>query len=247
MSSADYVLNSDFSSFIQDRLGVGAVVEDTGMGMVTGEGTVYGGLGPYSLSSLNPDYRDSLTPDGTAELAFSGDLGDAGVAKDGGAYRTSFLGFGVESVGTAAKPAILGAFLTWCAGLPDVDGDADGWLNGVDCAPADPDTWSAPAPITDLMLGKGPVGFSWGQPVSGSGAVYDVLRSTDPTDFYNAACVATGVAQTSSPDDGEVPEPGEMLFYLVGASNACGLSTLGDNLDGSPRYGTACDQSKVWW
>jgi len=248
ISSADYVLNStDFSTFITERMGVDSASEDTGQNTVTGQGTVYAGLGPYSLSSLNPDYRDSLTPDGTAELAFSGDLGDAAVAKDGGAYRTSFLGFGVESTGTSAKPEILNAFLTWCAGLPDVDGDSDGWLNGVDCAPADPDAWTAPSPITDLMLGKGAVGFSWSQPISGSGAVYDVLRTENPADFYNATCVAAGVTQTSASPDEENPAPGEMFFYLVGASNDCGLSTLGTNLDSSPRYGTACDRSKVWW
>jgi hypothetical protein len=247
ISSQDYVLNSDFSDFIQDRLGVASVNEDTGQNTVTGQGIVYGGLGPYSLATLNPDYRDVLTPDGIAELAFSGDMGDAAVAKDGGSYRSSFLGFGVESTGTADKPEILGAFLTWCAGLPDVDGDTDGWLNGVDCAPADPDAWTAPSPITDLMLGKGAVGFSWSQPVSGSGAVYDVLRTEDPTDFYNATCVAAGVTQTSAIPDEEDPEPGEAFYYLVGASNDCGLSTLGNNFDGSPRYGTACDRSKVWW
>jgi hypothetical protein len=248
ISSADYVLNSsDFSTFIGERLGVASANEDTGQTTVTGQNTVYGGLGPYTLSNLNPDYRDSLTPDGTAELAFSGDMGDAGVAKDAGAYRTSFLGFGVESAGNSDKPEILGAFLAWCAGLPDVDGDSDGWLNGVDCNAADPDVWTAPSTITDLMVGKGAAGFSWSQPTSGSGAVYDVLRSTDPTDFYNATCVAAGVTDTSALDDGEVPEPGEPLYYLVGASNDCGVSTLGNNLDGSPRYGRACDRSKVWW
>ena len=74
-----------------------------------------------------------------------------------------------------------------------------------------------------------------------------MLRSTDPTDFYDATCVAAGGTQTSALPDGENPAPGEMFFYLVGASNDCGLSTLGTNPDSSPRYGTACDRSKVWW
>ena len=40
---------------------------------------------------------------------------------------------------------------------------------------------------------------------------------------------------------------GEALFYLVGARSECGVSTLGQNLDGSPRYGTACDDEQEWW
>ena len=166
-------------------------------------------------------------------------------AGDIAGYRDERNMVGVD--GTSDKPEILGAFLAWCAGLPDVDGDSDGWLNGVDCNAADPGVWTAPSPITDLMVGKGAAGFSWSQPASGSGAVYDVLRSTDPTDFYNATCVAAGVTDSSALDDGAVPEPGEPLYYLVGASNDCGVSTLGNNTDGSPRYGRACDRSKVWW
>jgi hypothetical protein len=247
ISSADYTYQRmGISPFMQERLGVASVVEDSGMTEVTGQGSVFAGLGPYPLVNLNPDYRDSLSPDGTAELAFSGDLGDAGVNKDGGWYRTSYLGFGVESLGVADKPAVLGAFLTWCAGLPDVDGDADGALNGADCAPGDANAWAAPEPITDLTLGKGAVGFSWSEPVSGSGSTYDLLRSTDYTDFYNATCVVAGTEQTSAGED-EDPLPGQLFFYLVGATSDCGVSTLGVNLDGSPRYGTACDPETIWW
>jgi hypothetical protein len=256
LSSADYVLQqggaASLGEFVRQRLGVASVAEDTGMNQVTGQGSVYGSdasgpLGPFSLSNLNPDYRDAVTPDATAELAFSGNLGNAGVTKNGGWYRTSFLGFGLETTSSTPRQRILGAFLSWCAGLPAVDGDMDGVSNGADCAPDDPAVSTAPSPITNLLLGKGAVGFSWSEPAGGSGARYDVLRAKNAADFYDATCVHAGGSATSAPPDPLVPPPGGVLFYLVGATTDCGLSTLGNNTDGSPRYGTACDSETIWW
>ncbi len=56
---------------------------------MTGQGTVFGGLGTITLKNANPDYSDAISPDATAELAFSGDKGNAGIDKNGGHYRTS--------------------------------------------------------------------------------------------------------------------------------------------------------------
>jgi subtilisin family serine protease len=248
LSSADYVLVQEgITEFMQQRLGVGSVVEDTGMTTVTGAGTVFGGLPTYGLQNINPDYRDSISPDTGVELAFSGDLGDAGVTKDGGWFRSGFLGFGVESTAAAERRAILATFLSWCDGLPAVDGDGDGVTNDADCAPGDATTWTAPAPITDFVLGKGAVGFAWTEPVSGGGSVYDVLRSGDVESWYDATCVAAGAVTTSAAPDTEEPLPGEIFYYLVGASSPCGRSSLGTFLDGTPRHGTACDAGTTWW
>jgi subtilisin family serine protease len=248
LSSIDYVLvQGGITTFMQERLGVDSVSEDTGMTLVTGQGAAFGGLGPFGLQNTNPDFRDSISPDATAELGFSGDLGDAGVSKDGGWYRTSFLGFGIESAAAGETRQILDAFLTWCDGLDAVDGDGDGIVNGDDCAPGDPGAWTGPSPATDLMLGKGAIGFSWSQPVSGSGSTYDVLRSGDPTEWYNSTCVVADTPQTFTVPDPEDPAPGELFFYLVGASSPCGRSTLGLNPDGTPRHGTACDPERTWW
>ena len=199
VTSADYInaQGGVVTTFMQDRLGVGAAVGDTGMTQVTGAGTPFDVLGTFALDDLNPDdWRDSISPDGTAELAFSGDLGDAGITKDGGWYRTSFLGFGLEHAGVGERAALLFAFFAWCDGLAGVDGDGDGTNNENDCLPGDDEAWTAPSPVTDLVLGKGAVGFSWSQPVSGSGSVYDVLRSGDPTEWYDATCVAAGYGRT---------------------------------------------------
>ena len=249
ISSIDYHLSmfSSVTDFMQQRLGVASIGEDVGMTSITGQGAAYTGLGPMGLANATPDYRDSITPDGTAELAFSGDLGDAGINKDGGWYRTSFLGFGIESLGTADKPLVLDAFLTWCAGLGAVDGDGDGVTNENDCVAGDANAWGKPQPITDLMLSKGAIGFSWSEPVGGSRSRYDILRSVDPTDFLNATCSSAGSINTYAPEDPFVGEVGQVLFYLVGARNECGVSTLGNDLGGMPRYGTACDAEAEWW
>jgi len=243
ITSTDYLLVRGYSDFIQQQLGVASYTEDTGMGAVTGQGTVFGGLGTITLKNTNPDYSDVVSPDGTAELAFSGDMGDAGVNKDGGFYRTAFMGHGMERLFSSSDlENALGTFLGWCDGLPDVDGDSDGVINGEDCAPGDANAWTAPSPITDLRLSKGTTyAFSWSQPVSGGGAVYDLLRSADYTDWWNATCVASGVEQPAVPAGWDIdPLPGDIFFYLVRAHGECGTSMLGNNFDGSPRHGTAC-------
>ena len=112
--------------------------------------------------------------------------------------------------------------------------------------PIPPWSWMAPSPITDFVLDKGANGFSWSRPVSGSGSLYYVLRSGDATDFYNATCVTPDTSLTSVPIDDADPAPGEVQFYLVGARSPCGLSTLGNNLDGTPRHGTVCDVETAW-
>jgi hypothetical protein len=246
VTSADYLLVRGYSDFIRQELGVGSYAEDTEQGEVTGQGSVFGALGTITLKNINPDYSDSISPDGTAELAFSGDIGDAGVNKDGGFYRTAFVGYGMERLFSPSDlENALSTYLGWCDGLPDVDGDSDGVLNGVDCAPGDAEAWTGPSPVSDLRLDKGGAyEFSWSQPVSGGGAVYDLLRSADSSDFWHATCVAGGIDGLGVPAGWDLdPLPGELLSYVVRARGECGSSTLGDGVGGAPRQGTACQES----
>jgi len=247
LTSADYFYSRGeaASEFMQQELGVASVEQDTEQGTVTGQGSVFGVLGPdpIVLKNINPDYSDSVTPDATAEIAFSGNLGTAGITKEGGYYRTAYMGYGTERLFSSSDlENVLSTFFGWCDGIPAIDGDSDGVINGSDCAPGDPDAWTAPSPINDLKMTKSEAGgFSWTQPVSGSGSVYDVLRSRDNTDFWNATCVAAHVSGPPPWDDPDTPAPGETFFYLVRARSACGTSTLGNNLDGTARHGTACE------
>jgi hypothetical protein len=243
ITSSDYLLVRGYSDFMQQELGVSTYTEDAGMGQVTGQGTVFGTLGTIDLKNINPDYSDVISPDGTAELAFSGDMGDAGVNKDGSFYRTAYTGYGLERLFTSTDlENALGAFLGWCDGLPAVDGDSDGLPNDADCAPGDASAWTAPSPVTDLRLSKGTADeFTWSQPVSGGGVVYDLLSSTDSSDWWNATCVASGIERPAVPAGWAIdPEWSESFYYLVRARSECGTAHLGNGSGGLARDGTAC-------
>ncbi len=241
VSSSDWVYaRHGVSTFMQQRCGAASVVEDLGHNAVTGKGTVFDGLGTVALSALSPDYADGPVPDKSAEIAFAGNARTAGIDKDAKFYRTAYLGFGLERMATDLdRQKTLLRFLQWCDGLAVLDADGDGVPNGADCVPGDAAAWTAPSPVTDLRLG--PAGFTWSRPVSGGGAVYDLLRSDRADDFWDAGCVATGVSDTSVPaawDD--VPPAGHASFYLVRARSECGTAPLGFASDGTARHGTAC-------
>jgi len=243
VSSADYrFARGSLTSFMTQRLGAASIVEDTGKGQVTGQGTAFTGLGTITLKNISPDYSDTVSPNATAEVGFSGNNGNAGIDKNGGYYRTAYLGFGVERLFTAVnRQQTLLKFLQWCDGSAPVDGDGDGVANGADCVPGDVNAWTAPSPVTNLAVSKGVTGFSWSQPVSGGGAVYDLLRSGNAGDFWNATCVASGTTQTSVPSAWDAnPAPGQIYFYLVRASSECGTAPMGSRSNGTPRQGTAC-------
>jgi hypothetical protein len=245
LSSADYRFQrGETSEFMTDRLGVLSIAEDTEQDSVTGQGSVFASVGAVTLRNLPDDYSDSITPRVGAELAFSGNLGNAGIDKHGGWYRSAFLGFGAERLfqpSDSMKKTLL-RFLQWCDGLAGIDGDGDGVTNAQDCVPGDPAAWSMPAPVTDLRLGKGATGFTWTAPPSSGGAVYDLLKSGNPADFWNATCVAASVPQTSVPSAWDAaPAPGQIAFYLVRVHGECGTAPMGTNFDGTPRQGTACE------
>jgi hypothetical protein len=244
VSSADYVFaRGSVSDFMVQRLGVGTVVQDTEQNQATGQGSAFGGLGTINLKNLADDYSDSISPGATAELGFTGDMGNAAVDKSAGYYRTAFLGFGLERMFAATdRERSLLKFFQWCDGLAGIDGDGDGFANATDCVPGDATAWSAPQPVTDLVGSRGAIEFSWGAPISSGGAVYDVLRSGSAADFWNATCVASGISQTSIPAASDLnPAPGEVFFYLVRTRSACGTAPMGNGNNGAPRQGTACE------
>ncbi|MCU0231701.1 MAG: S8 family serine peptidase, partial [Acidobacteria bacterium] len=242
LSSADYVLSRrGVSDFMRDRFGVASVIEDTGRTTVTGRGTVFAGLGPYTLETSSSDWSDAVSPDATAEIAFSGDGHKAGIDKNGGHYRTSFEGYGLERLALADRSKVMLRFLQWCDGLAGLDGDGDGVANGTDCVPGDAAAWGVPEPVTDLVLSRDETGFAWSQPVGGGGAVYDLLRSGNPADFWNATCVVSGLPEPSVPSSWDAnPAAGTATFYLVRVRSACGTAPMGSASDGTPRQGTAC-------
>jgi M6 family metalloprotease-like protein len=120
LSSQDYIWDRGITSFASTYLGVDWVNQDVDQIIVTGTGHVFGGLGPYSLSyPFGNNSSDFILPNATAENAFSGETANVAVDKNGGAYRTVFLGFPFEAIPTlTGRQQVLGAFMNWCGTLP---------------------------------------------------------------------------------------------------------------------------------
>ena len=116
LSSQNYFDGQGQTNFMSTYLGVSTVITDSGYLTVTGGmNSIFDNLGPYSLAGANNQGNDGLTPDNTAVVAFTGNVGNAGIAKDAGSYRTTFLGFPLENLPAgAARQDTLNAFLQWC-------------------------------------------------------------------------------------------------------------------------------------
>ncbi len=120
MSSQDYHYDRNLTSFMQNYLGIGSVVNDQAQSSATGAG-LYTGFGPYSLSYPFTNYSDVVNPGGSGILSFSGNVGNVGVQQDTGTYRTVFLGYPLEAISDVNnRAAVLVKFIEWCDELfPD--------------------------------------------------------------------------------------------------------------------------------
>ena len=140
------------------------------------------------------------------------------------------------------------------------DLDADGLGNGAvtlqacgppagfsrisgDCDDVNPAVWGPPGEVGGLLLPDAAT-LDWMSPalVGGTAVSYDVIRSTDPSDFLvPGVCAATNTLLTDAADPDLPPDAG-IYFYLVRAENECpgGQGPLGSASDGTPRAGRAC-------
>ena len=138
-----------------------------------------------------------------------------------------------------------------CDGVAeDVDGDGLSITEG-DCNDADGTVWGTPGEVTGVLLTHiggdgGTTTLDWSQVVVGglpAGMLYDIVRSTDMSDFVNGAiCLETDDGPNSTATDLADPPLGGAVIYLLRAQNSCaaGLGTLGDNSAGQPRVGLSC-------
>jgi hypothetical protein len=244
LASQDYHYDRGLTSFMQVYLGVESVVNDQSQTTVTGQGTLFEGLGPYALSFPYTNFTDDMTSVATAEVAFVGDQGGAAVSNATGTYLTTYWSFGLETLPTEPdRQEVLSAFFLTCDTMPVPDSDQDGVPNDLDCAPTDPDNWSMPGPARELTITKALLSnLSWLQPSEPGGSVvtYDVLRSLSASDFTSATCITydTGLTVMTDPTD---PSPGDAYHYLVRVRNGCG-ETLGFDSDDVPRPpGVSCN------
>ncbi len=116
VSSEEYFAKG-VTAFKRNYLGLSSGTEDGGdFTSVTGEGLAFSGLGPYALSYPVTDWSDVLVPDSTAEVSFRGNNTNRGaIDKMGANYRTTFWGFPLEAISTAAnRQAALQRVLGWC-------------------------------------------------------------------------------------------------------------------------------------
>ena len=237
ISSQDYFFDRGLTTFMQNHLGLASATSDVTQTTITGAGTVFGFLGRYTTSFPYTNFTDTLIPDATAQTSFDGSVSSTAIDRDNGLYQTSFWSFGLEVLPTAQdQQDTLSTFLGWCDALALDDNDSDGIPNGNDCAPGDGSVWKIPDPATELRVTHEPVGnLTWiaSADPGGVSSVYDVLRSSDPSDFSATTCVASDLSVTLS-TDAEDPVSGTGQYYLIRARNACG-GQIGSDSSGSTR------------
>lgn len=115
LSSQDYFFDRGLTPFMTNFLGITGATSDDNHTVVTGQGSVFGGLGPYTLdfgqSGLS-NFSDTVTPGNGGQSAFTGDQAPPGhTATDRVDVRTTFLTFPLPALPTPAdREAVLGAF-----------------------------------------------------------------------------------------------------------------------------------------
>ena len=132
LSSQDYIydrlgFNDPPSSFMQNILGVGSFDQDENQTSVTGSGTYFSSIGSQSLSyGAMSNFSDVLEPTASAaEIAFTGNQGNAAVAKISDQGSVVFTGFPLAALPQNALENTLQAFLDATI-TPVCPGDTNG-------------------------------------------------------------------------------------------------------------------------
>jgi len=130
----------------------------------------------------------------------------------------------------------------WVMGTTDVSVTYPGWnLDDIRITGLIPDTcMGSPGEVELSMPDRERLTWTL-PPMSGGGPpAYDTLRSTTATSFLGALCVESDDASDRSATDLDTPAPAEVWFYLVRASNECGVGSLGLSSAMQPRVGPDC-------
>jgi hypothetical protein len=122
----------------------------------------------------------------------------------------------------------------------NVDADADGLIDRLDCNPAVATIQWPPVEVTNVTLSGHPASTdSWDSQSAfvGAGVVYDEIRGSlsQLVNFTDESCLTPATAATSSTDNG-APAPGDGFYYLVRATGGTGcVGTYGKASNGTPR------------
>ncbi|MBK9119179.1 MAG: S8 family serine peptidase [Phycisphaerales bacterium] len=164
----DYFYDRGLTSFMQNYLGAGSILNDRSQTSATGSGAVYGGLGPYTLSYPFFNWSDVVNPNALGATAFMGDQGSAATMVDSPIFRAVFFGFPLEAIATAqGRAAVMNTTLQWFRPLVDCNGngfnDHVDLLNGTSLdlnGDGIPDECQAPETCPGDANGDGVVNFA---------------------------------------------------------------------------------------
>jgi len=120
----------------------------------------------------------------------------------------------------------------------DTDDDGDGIADVNDCQALDGTVWAVPVEVAGVTLSRSggtDVIVSWDSQDPGAGAatVYDLVSGTISDlrfdgDYRDASCLQNQQADTPYTDVRGDPPAGQGHYFLVRASNLCGLASFGD-------------------
>ncbi|HET9480143.1 MAG TPA: MopE-related protein [Candidatus Polarisedimenticolia bacterium] len=146
-------------------------------------------------------------------------------------------------------------------GFPDTDGDLqadcvdpddddDLALDASDCAPLDPTAFALPVEVGGLDVTGPPAVLHFAPQSAGTGTRFEILsghlgRLGVTRSFAESFCLAAAAVSSPWPDPRPDPPAGVGWYFLVGAYNACGRSTLGSPLRDAPGSGDVCPAGVV--
>jgi hypothetical protein len=126
-----------------------------------------------------------------------------------------------------------------------IDGDGDGADDEVDCAPADGGVFAEPIEVEGFGFLADRITLSWDdlRPAVGTDSTYDLFREdlddVGTTATGSEVCLASALSVTTSQDP-SVPAGGRGYYYLVRATNACGVGSWGRTSADVERVAEAC-------
>jgi hypothetical protein len=122
ISGQDYFYDRGLTSFMTSYMGLASATSDVSQTTITGAGTLFTGMGPYTLSYPFSNYSDTFVADAGGELAFDGDHAGAATLKTVGTSTGLFLGFPAEALSDTDRQAVFETFLGQCSGPIFADG-----------------------------------------------------------------------------------------------------------------------------
>ena len=161
MSNQDYTL----TTFLQNYFGVTSIYHSTANASVSGTGSIFGGLGPFTLDFdqrilQNSDNGNIISINASALPAFTADHGLIAATKETTEYKTSFMGFQFEALPTQqSRQDVLQTFYSWCVS-----------------STSKPSTPTLTSPSNNAVLYNCQPEFSWSEATDTTHYEIDVLR-----------------------------------------------------------------------